>query len=181
MPDPGLRRDQHGERELPERQFLEPRRPADAHRHVEHGHTDRPSGKANGSSLAAPQNLSNSWPRWSPFVQTYNGGNRLLWVAFSSTARDYGVLVRNHLAGDVPVLPGDLVRAARSEPRRFVSTSLCQQPKLWMAAINLSAAAGADPSFPAFYLPFQDVTTHNHAPQWTGESSPCRRPTRAHA
>jgi hypothetical protein len=24
-----------------------------------------------------------------------------------------------------------------------------------------------DPSFPAFWLPFQDVTTHNHTAQWT--------------
>jgi hypothetical protein len=44
---------------------------------------------------------------------------------------------------------------------------LCQQPKLWMAAINLSEGQGGDPSFAAFYLPFQDITTHNHTPQWT--------------
>jgi hypothetical protein len=45
--------------------------------------------------------------------------------------------------------------------------ALCQQPKLWMAAINLSETSGVDPSYPAFYLPFQDITTHNHTPQWT--------------
>src|SRR5205807_1067968 len=39
--------------------------------------------------------LTNSWPRWSPFVQTYHG-QRLLWVTFSST-RDYGLRVRNHV------------------------------------------------------------------------------------
>ncbi len=36
-----------------------------------------------------------------------------------------------------------------------------------MAAINLSEGGNGDPSFPAFLLPFQDITTHNHTPQWT--------------
>ena len=36
-----------------------------------------------------------------------------------------------------------------------------------MAAIDLDAvAAGTDGSFPAFWLPFQDVTAHNHIAQW---------------
>ena len=122
--------------------------------------------KANGSSLAAPQNLSNSWPRWSPFVQTYNGG-RLLWIAFSST-RDYGVLVRNHLTGMYQCYPADSYEQPGA-PHGGKFDPLCQQPKLWMAAINLSESPGVDPSFPAFYLPFQDITTHNHTPQWTQE------------
>src|SRR5262249_418085 len=37
--------------------------------------------------------LTNSWPRWSPFIQMYKG-KRLLWVTFSST-RDYCLQVRN--------------------------------------------------------------------------------------
>jgi hypothetical protein len=119
---------------------------------------------ANGSPAAGPQPLSNSWPRWSPFVQTYKG-NRLLWVAFSST-RDYGLLVRNHLSGMYQCYPADSYQipgGAHKSP----FDPLCQQPKLWMAAINLSETNGVDPSFPAFYLPFQDITTHNHTPQWT--------------
>ena len=47
----------------------------------------------------------------------------------------------------------------------------CQQPQIWMAAIDVTVAHGAqviqDPSYPAFWLPFQDITTHNHTPQWT--------------
>jgi hypothetical protein len=122
--------------------------------------------KANGSTLATPMNLSNSWPRWSPFVQTYNGG-RLLWVAFSST-RDYGVLVRNHLTGMYQCYPADSYEQPGA-PHGGTFDPLCQQPKLWMAAINLSESPGVDPSFPAFFLPFQDITTHNHTPQWTQE------------
>jgi len=120
--------------------------------------------RANGSPAANPQPLSNSWPRWSPFVQSYKG-SRLLWVAFSST-RDYGVRVRNHQPGMYQCYPPDSAEqpgAAHGLP----FDPLCQQPKLWMAAINLSEGQGGDPSFPAFYLPFQDITTHNHTPQWT--------------
>jgi len=120
--------------------------------------------KANGSAAAAPEPLSNSWPRWSPFVQTYRG-NRLLWVAFSST-RDYGVRVRNHLPGMYQCYPPDSYELAGGAHGSTFAPA-CQQPKLWMAAINLSEAKGTDPSFPAFYLPFQDITTHNHTPQWT--------------
>jgi len=119
---------------------------------------------ANGSPAASPLSLSNSWPRWSPFVQTYRG-NRLLWVAFSST-RDYGVLVRNHLTGMYQCYPADSYELAGAAHHSTFAPQ-CQQPKLWMAAINLSEAKGVDPSFPAFLLPFQDISTHNHTPQWT--------------
>ena len=121
---------------------------------------------ANGSPVASPQKLSNSWPRWSPFVQTYRG-SRLLWVAFSST-RDYGVLVRNHLSGMYQCYPADSFQLPGASHHGTFDAA-CQQPKLWMAAINLSEAPNGDPSFPAFLLPFQDITTHNHTPQWTQE------------
>src|SRR5438132_1653620 len=43
----------------------------------------------------------------------------------------------------------------------------CHQPQIWMAAIDLTATEiGGDPSFPAFWLPFQEVTAHNHIAQW---------------
>ncbi len=34
-----------------------------------------------------------------------------------------------------------------------------------MVGVN-PESGGADPSYPAFCLPFQDVTTSNHAAQW---------------
>jgi hypothetical protein len=123
---------------------------------------------ANGSPAATASPLSNSWPRWSPFVQAYKG-NRLLWVTFSST-RNYGVRVRNDLSNMYQCYPPD----SYEQPGTAHGSAfdpLCKQPKLWMAGINLSAATGTDPSYPAFYpaffLPFQDITTHNHTPQWT--------------
>ena len=61
----------------------------------------------------------------------------------------------------------------------------CQQPQIWMAAIDITIATGpqikhliehpdavTDPSFHAFWLPFQDITTHNHTPQWTQKAGP---------
>jgi hypothetical protein len=119
---------------------------------------------ANGSTAASPVTLSNSWPRWSPFLQQYKG-NLLLWVAFSST-RDYGVRVRNHKPGMYQCYPADSYEDPGA-PHHQPFQAACQQPQLWMAAINLSAASGADPSRVAFWLPFQDIKTHNHTPQWT--------------
>ncbi|MDP9150784.1 MAG: hypothetical protein M3O36_12710 [Myxococcota bacterium] len=122
--------------------------------------------KANGSPAAAPVNLSNSYPKWAPFVQTYKG-QKLLWFAFSST-RDYGVLVRNHKTGMYQCYPADAYQtpgAAHQQP----FAPLCQQPQLWMAPISVTEGfdGKSDPSRVAFWLPYQDPTTHNHTPQWT--------------
>jgi WD40-like Beta Propeller Repeat len=124
---------------------------------------------ANGSPASAPVAASNSWARWSPFLQNYKG-NKLLWIAFSST-RDYGVRVRNHKTGMYQCYPSDSA-ANPGTGHHGVFDPLCQQPQLWMAAINLSASGGADPSRVAFWLPFQDIRTHNHTPQWTQAVAP---------
>ena len=36
-----------------------------------------------------------------------------------------------------------------------------------MAAFDAKAAAAGDPSFVPFWMPYQDVNTHNHIAQWT--------------
>ncbi len=124
--------------------------------------------------------LTNSWPRWSPFIQTYHG-EKLLWVTFSST-RDYGLKVRNHVK--VPDLNGNMVDQVNCYPpdspqnlngsHQQPLPPNCNQPQIWMAAINLSQAefGGNDASFPAFWLPFQEVTAHNHIAQWAEKSAP---------
>lgn len=108
--------------------------------------------------------MTNSWPRWSPFVQMYKG-KRILWVTFSST-RDYGLRVHNEAAQYFncypPVSPED---PSTDHAKPFDAN--CTQPQIWMAAISLDdLAAGSDPSFPAFWLPFQDYQAHNHIAQW---------------
>ncbi|MFT3840676.1 MAG: hypothetical protein QM723_27045 [Myxococcaceae bacterium] len=92
-------------------------------------------------------NVTDSFPKWSPFVfqRSAELGSRLMWVTFSSTRR-YGLRAPVVTNGDESA-NGTL---------------------LWMAAIDPDKiASGADPSFPAFCLPFQDLTTSNHIAQWT--------------
>jgi hypothetical protein len=122
--------------------------------------------KANGSPANAPVATSNSWPRWSPFIQTYRG-QKLLWLTFSST-RDYGLRVRNQNNNKNYCYPADSLQSPGSSHHQgFPAT--CIQPQIWMAAINLSQVelGQSDPTLPAFWLPFQDDTTHNHTAQWT--------------
>ncbi len=78
-----------------------------------------------------------SWAKWNPKVSTHQG-QQLMWLTVSSM-RGYG-----HTLTDG------------------------QLPQIWMAAFDPQAATdGEDPTWPAFYLPFQDITTNNHIAQWT--------------
>jgi hypothetical protein len=96
-------------------------------------------GVADGSNTA----LTNSFPKWNPFIfNRSQTGGRLAWITFSSS-RQYGL---------------------RTPPSGGVL--------LWMAAIDLDAPFTADPSSVAFALPFQDLTTSNHIAQWTDTTVP---------
>ncbi len=87
---------------------------------------------------------STSWPKFAPDLDSYSGGS-VVWVTFAS-ARAYGL--------------------------RLPENSGVQ---LWMAAIDLNKAQnGQDPSFPAFWLPFQDIKSGNHIAQWV--TSVARKP-----
>lgn len=86
--------------------------------------------------------LSNSWPRFAPFTQTFRG-QTLYWFTFSSR-RDYGLrLVQERLD--------------RGE----------QKAQLWMAGFLPSRTS--DPSTPAFWVPFQNIAAGNHIAQWTNQ------------
>ena len=88
-------------------------------------------------------NLRNSWARWSPFTQMHKG-NKLFWFSFSSI-RDYGTELPNTKNGIQNAIP-----------------------QIWMTAFDTSLAEkGQDPTFPAFWLPYQDLTSKNHIAQWT--------------
>jgi hypothetical protein len=92
--------------------------------------------------------LTNSWARWAPFRNTYSDGvntEDLYWITFSSK-RAFGVRLG---AG---------------------------RPQIWMAAFfPRRAAAGNDPTGPAFRLPFQALVTSNHIAQWTETVVPIGR------
>lgn len=88
-------------------------------------------------------NRTNSWPKWTPFVERYVGEleEPLLWVTFSSR-RNYGLRLQQES------MPAD-----------------SQRSQLWMAAFR-PRGAGMDPSSPAFWLPFQNIGVGNHIAQW---------------
>lgn len=83
--------------------------------------------------------LTNSWARWAPFPQQTGGemNEPFYWFTVSSK-RAFGVRLGQGV------------------------------PQIWMAPFfPMRAAAGQDPSLPAFRLPFQDLHTSNHIAQWT--------------
>jgi hypothetical protein len=118
-------------------------------------------------ALNVADGLSNSWPRWSPFVGHFHGHN-ILWVTFSSN-RDYGLHLTN--AGFDNCYPPERPSYDQPQPLSKQNTTYqnCAEPQIWMAAVNVDTDRGQDGkdrSFPAFWLPFQDVNSHNHSAQW---------------
>ena len=107
----------------------------------------------------SPVDVSNSWPRWSPFIQTYKG-DKLLWVTFSST-RDYGLRVRNHKAGMFQCYPADSLEqpGAAHGQSRSPPTASSRRSGWRRSTCRTSSSTATDPSFVAFWLPFQDDTT----------------------
>jgi hypothetical protein len=59
-----------------------------------------------------------------------------------------------------------------SDPRFHDLTSTPTPKKLWVAAIDLNAPAGTDPSHPAFYLPAQELLAGNSRGYWVVD--PCK-------
>jgi len=122
------------------------------------------------TSLNIANGLSNSWPRWSPALQTYKN-HQILWVTFSSN-RDYGVRLKN--SGFDNYYPPESPTYDQPQPatKQGVTFDNYAAPQIWMAAVIVDtdrSLDATDRSFPAFWLPFQDVTAHNHSAQWVSE------------
>jgi hypothetical protein len=120
--------------------------------------------------LNVASGLTNSWPRWSPTVQSYKN-HQILWVTFSSN-RDYGVRLEN--TGFDNYYPPESPSYDQPQPasKQGVTFDSYAAPQIWMAAVIVDpdrSLDGTDRSFPAFWLPFQDVTAHNHSAQWVGQ------------
>jgi hypothetical protein len=117
--------------------------------------------------------LTNSWARWSPFQQSYQSGN-ILWITFSST-RSYGLRIINDNSKQ-NCYPTE---SPQGYPA-FNNNTNCTRAQIWMAAIQLdpnAVQAQTDVSWPAFWLPFQDLQTNNHLAQWAQQSftGPCAK------
>jgi hypothetical protein len=97
-----------------------------------------PAGGGAPVQLLRANGFADAWPKFDPTMYV-SEGRPLYWLAWSSR-RAFGL------------------RYDESGPHA---------PQLWMAAFDpTEAAAGNDPAFPAFRLPFQDVDTGNHIAQW---------------
>ncbi len=95
--------------------------------------------------LAAAGGYGDTWVKWDP-TSYLDQGRTLFWLTWSSR-RAYGL--------------------------RYAQDAKVQ---LWMTAFDPAAAlTGADPSSPAFRLPFQDIASGNHVGQWVTsvERLPC--------
>lgn len=84
--------------------------------------------------------IENSIPTWAP-----SGEPQLQWVAFASL-RDYGFVLR----------PGSKIGDGKQQ--------------LWIAAIDVSKLGSGDPSFPAFRVPFVELTENAHRPFWAEDA-----------
>jgi hypothetical protein len=84
--------------------------------------------------------LQNTMPTWAP--TTADG---IEWVAFTST-RDYGTILA----------PGSTYGEKRDQ--------------LWIAAIDTSKLGQGDPSFPAFRVPFLELSEDAHRPFWAEDA-----------
>lgn len=84
--------------------------------------------------------VHNSQPTWAP---TAVDGTQ--WVAFTST-RNYGTILT----------PGSTYGSNRNQ--------------LWIAALDASKLGQGDPSFPAFRIPFVDLTENSHRPFWAEDT-----------
>jgi len=118
-------------------------------------------------NLNVADGLTNSWPRWSPFV-THFHGHSILWVTFSSN-RDYGLHLVNKGFDNCYPPEGPTYDQPQPLSKQGVSYANCAQPQIWMAGVIVDTDPNADKSdrsFPAFWLPFQDVNSHNHSAQW---------------
>jgi hypothetical protein len=93
---------------------------------------------------------------YEPTVCPIAGGG-YAWVVFTSR-RMYGVVAQ--------LGPWD------SDPRRYPWLDGITDKKLWVAAVDLNAPPGSDPSHPAFYLPAQELHAGNSRGFWSFES--CR-------
>jgi hypothetical protein len=80
------------------------------------------------------------------------------WVVFTSR-RLYG-----NVATQDPFL---------SDPRDYDPSQSATTKKLWVAAIDLNAKPGTDPSHPAFYLPAQELLAGNSRGYWVVD--PCEK------
>jgi hypothetical protein len=84
--------------------------------------------------------IENGMPTWAP-----SGEPQIQWIAFASL-RDYGVVLKS----------GSKIGSGMQQ--------------LWVAAIDTSKLGSGDPSYPAFRIPFVELTENAHRPFWAEDA-----------
>ncbi len=102
-----------------------------------------------------PNHMADQTLNYEPTVNPVPSGG-YAWVVFTSR-RMYG-----NVATQDPFL---------SDPRDYNPALSATTKKLWVAAIDLNAKPGTDPSHPAFYLPAQELLAGNSRGYWVVD--PC--------
>lgn len=127
--------------------------------------------------------LNAYYPSWSPDgawvafnVSTGDGyadPDAMVWVidgegqrAIELTEANVTSGITNSLPRWAP-LPDDDVLWLAFSSNRVYGTVTAGNPQLWVTGFDpVRAAAGADPSWPAFWLPGQEPSQNNHIPMW---------------
>ena len=128
--------------------------------HIESGEAarlDRANGR-DGDDLYIPtssEHPDDSIVNFEPTVAPISSGG-YAWIVFMSR-RLYGNVIT--------------AEPWASDPRSHDLTEEYSPKKLWIAAIDLNAEPGTDPSYPAIYLPAQEIQASNSRGFWT--SDPC--------
>ncbi len=109
-------------------------------------------GAPDGSSLENDTTL-----QYEPTVNPVASGG-YAWVVFTSRRMYGNVATQDPFLGD---------------PRNYNADLSATTKKLWVAAIDLNAKPGTDPSHPAFYLPGQELLACNSRGYWVVD--PCEK------
>jgi hypothetical protein len=113
------------------------------------------NGKGYLPTNAATQHTNDAVFDYEPTVNPVPSGG-YAWVVFTT----------RRLYGNVATVP-----VYWSDPRYVDISATPTTKKLWVAAIDLNAPSGTDPSHPAFYLPAQELLAGNSRGYWVVD--PC--------
>jgi MYXO-CTERM domain-containing protein len=106
---------------------------------------------------------------------TYSNDSAELWVVDSNGARaptrcdraNKGSGLRNSWPKFAPFLGDGLYWLAFSSTRAYGNIKGQGLAQIWITAVEPAKyQAGQDPSYPSFWMPFQDAATNNHIPAW---------------
>lgn len=122
-----------------------------------------PAWSPDGEWLALNVSTGDSYADADAMVYAVNGNGS---VVVELTAANIAAGYTNSLPRWAP-LPDDDVLWLAFSSNRVYGTITAGNPQLWVTGFDpVRAAAGADPSWPAFWLPGQDSTQNNHIPMW---------------